>query len=35
VPPKTSEEAIAIGRSIQTTIFLSAGNITTPRFTVI
>src|SRR4029077_4504548 len=31
--PKTSQEAIAIGRSIQATIFLSAGNIThTPLY---
>jgi 4-hydroxyphenylacetate 3-monooxygenase len=33
VAPRTSEEAIAIGRAIQTTIFLSAGNIThTPHY---
>jgi aromatic ring hydroxylase len=33
VVPKTSEEAIAIGRSVQATIFLSAGNIThTPLY---
>src|SRR6185312_16905766 len=31
--PKTSEAAIGIGRAIQTTIFLSAGNIThTPLY---
>ena len=33
VLPKTSAEVIAIGRAIQTTIFLSAGNIThTPHY---
>ncbi|MSP03328.1 MAG: hypothetical protein EXR07_20140 [Acetobacteraceae bacterium] len=33
VPPRTSADAIAIGRAIQTTTFLSAGNIThTPLY---